>query len=137
MNKLRGGALFVRPLYSLLNRATALHCGKPGRRTRMFSYKPFTAIPEVPEDSPEVVWLLWVVGETLGPTSAPLKAQKPVKPVDFSLLIVCLPLRVSGALRIQFGGAARVLKVRAILRDAVGVEIFTLTSNLTELERFY
>ena len=46
-------------------------------------------------------------------------------------------MRVSGALRIQFGGADGVLKVRAIVRDAVGVEIFTLTSNLTELERFY
>ena len=56
-----------------------MHCGKPGRRTRMFSYKPFIAIPEVLEDSLEVVWLLWVVGETLGPTSAPLKAKKPVK----------------------------------------------------------
>ena len=33
----------------------SLHCGKPGRRTRMFSYKHFTAIPEVPEDSLEVV----------------------------------------------------------------------------------
>ena len=64
-------------------------------------------------------------------------SQNQLKTADFSLLIVCLPLRVSGALRIQFGGADRVLKVRAILRDAVGVEIFTLTSNLTELERFY
>ena len=58
---------------------TALHCGKPGRRTCMFSYEPFTAILEVPEVSPEVVWLLWVVGEALGTTSAPLKAQKPAK----------------------------------------------------------
>ena len=57
----------------------ALHCGKPGRRTCMFSYEPFTAILEVPEVSPEVVWLLWVVGEALGTTSAPLKAQKPAK----------------------------------------------------------
>lgn len=56
-----------------------LHCGKPGRRTCMFSYEPFTAILEVPEVSPEVVWLLWVVGEALGTTSAPLKAQKPAK----------------------------------------------------------
>jgi len=45
----------------------------------MFSYEPFTAILEVPEVSPEVVWLLWVVGEALGTTSAPLKAQKPAK----------------------------------------------------------
>ena len=57
----------------------AVHCGKPGRRTCMFSYEPFTAILEVPEVSPEVVWLLWVVGEALGTTSAPLKAQKPAK----------------------------------------------------------
>ena len=56
-----------------------VHCGKPGRRTCMFSYEPFTAILEVPEVSPEVVWLLWVVGEALGTTSAPLKAQKPAK----------------------------------------------------------
>ena len=57
----------------------SVHCGKPGSRTCMFSYEPFTAILEVPEVSPEVVWLLWAVGEALGTTSAPLKAQKPAK----------------------------------------------------------
>ena len=67
---------WCRPGYPNLPR---VHCGKPGRRTCMFSYEPFTAILEVPEVSPEVVWLLWVVGEALGTTSAPLKAQKPAK----------------------------------------------------------
>ena len=62
-----------------MTQSSVSHCGKPGRRTCMFSYEPFTAILEVPEVSPEVVWLLWVVGEALGTTSAPLKAQKPAK----------------------------------------------------------
>ena len=69
----------VRAARSQYRTDTPLHCGKPGRRTCMFSYEPFTAILEVPEVSPEVVWLLWVVGEALGTTSAPLKAQKPAK----------------------------------------------------------
>ena len=71
---------FGLPLFRWTRReGCPVHCGKQGRRTQMFSYEPFTAILEVPEVSPEVVWLLWVVGEALGTTSAPLKAQKPAK----------------------------------------------------------
>ena len=72
----------------------------------------------------------------LGTSKGSETSWNQLKTADFSLLNVGLLSKVSSALRIQLGGAEWVLKVRAIIREAVGVEIFTLTSNLSELERF-